>query len=145
MAILAAFNCPEVEIIGMTSIYGNVPTTMATQNALFLAELAGRPDVPVAEGCHTSLKGVVKAHLADFVHGSDGFGNTAQPQPAGSALAGCTAAEFIVRAANESPGEVTVLALAALTNIALALQLDPKLQYKLVRVLPFFSFFVFTT
>lgn len=45
MAILAAFNSPEVEVIGLTTIYGNVPTRKATANALFLTELAGRPDV----------------------------------------------------------------------------------------------------
>lgn len=50
MAILAAFNSPEVEILGLTSIYGNVPTTMATRNALTLCHLAGRPDVSLEEG-----------------------------------------------------------------------------------------------
>lgn len=44
-AILAAFNSPEVEVIGLTTIYGNVPTVMATANALYLTELAGRTDV----------------------------------------------------------------------------------------------------
>jgi uridine nucleosidase len=45
MAILAAFNSPEVEVLGLTSIYGNVPTAMATRNALTLCHLAGRPEV----------------------------------------------------------------------------------------------------
>lgn len=45
MAILAAFNSPEVEIVGLTSIYGNVPTSMATRNAITLCALAGRVDV----------------------------------------------------------------------------------------------------
>ncbi len=45
MAILAAFNSPEVEVIGLTTLYGNVPTRMATRNAIFLRELAKRLDV----------------------------------------------------------------------------------------------------
>lgn len=136
MAILAAFNSPEVEIIGLTTLFGNVPTSMATANALHLVARAGRPDVPVVEGSHTSLRGVAKERIADFVHGSDGFGNTAQPPPGADAPtpAPGSAAEFIVRAAAAHPGQVTVLALASLTNVALALQLDPELPGKLGRV-----------
>lgn len=77
MAILAAFNSPEVEVIGLTSMYGNVPTRMATRNAITLCHLAGRQDVPVVEGAHKSLRGAAKERIADFVHGTDGFGNTA--------------------------------------------------------------------
>jgi uridine nucleosidase len=132
MAILAAFNSPEVEVIGLTSIFGNVPTAMATRNALVLAELAGRADVPVVEGAHKSLRGVAKERVADFVHGDDGFGNTGQAAAAGAAAPG-SAAEFIVRMAAQHPGQVTVLALASLTNVALALHLDPGLPEKLVR------------
>lgn len=131
MAILSAFNSPEVEVIGLTSIFGNVTTAMATHNAIFLTNLAGRSDIPVIEGSHTSLRGVRKERIADFVHGSDGFGNTSQIPADGEAAPG-SAAEFIVRMATENPGEVTVLALASLTNVALALQLDPALQNKLV-------------
>jgi len=131
MAILSAFSSPEVEVIGLTSIFGNVTTAMATRNAIFLTNLAGRSDVPVVEGAHTSLRGVAKERIADFVHGSDGFGNTSQPQADGNPIPG-SAAEFIVRMANEHPGQVTILALAALTNVALALELDAKLPEKLV-------------
>ena len=135
MAILSAFNSPEVEIIGITTLFGNVPTTRATRNALRLVHIAGRPDIPVVEGAHTSLCGVAKERIADFVHGSDGFGNTDQPPLDGNLVASPgSAAEFIVRMANTYPGEVTILALAALTNVALALQLDPKLAQKLNRL-----------
>lgn len=130
MAILSAFNSEEVEILGLTTIYGNVPTDMATRNAIFLKNLAGNPNVPVHKGSKTSLCGASKERIADFVHGSDGFGNTAQEPAVGEPAMG-SAAEFIVKAANEHPGEVVILALAALTNIALALQLDPALPEKL--------------
>lgn len=135
MAILSAFNSPELDVIGLTSIYGNVPTTMATDNAIHLTHIANRLDVPVYEGSHTSIRGAAKERIADFVHGSDGFGNTSQERKYERHVGEGTAAEFIVRCANEHPGEVTILALAALTNIALALQLDPQLAQKLVCIL----------
>lgn len=134
MAILSAFNSEEVEVLGLTTIYGNVPTEMATRNAILLKNRAGRPDVPVYRGSKTSLRGASKERIADFVHGSDGFGNTSQKPAIGDPEDG-SAAEFIVRIANEHPGEVVVLALAALTNIALALQLDPSLPEKLKSVI----------
>eukprot|EP00887_Chlorella_sp_A99_P002299 scaffold10.g2299.t1 len=138
LAILAAFNSPEeVEVLGLTSVFGNVPTPMATRNAILLRELAGRPDVPVAEGAHRSLRGVAKERIADFVHGKDGFGNTFPP-PAqargGEPLADCSAAEFIVRMSRKYPGEVVVLTLAALTNVALAMHIDPELPERLRRI-----------
>ena len=134
-AILGAFNCPEVEILALTSIFGNVPTDIATRNALFLRTKAGRPDVNVYRGSATSLCGATKARIADFVHGHDGFGGTNQTftESAEDAAPG-SAAEHIVRLANEHPGEIVVLCLAALTNLALALQLDATLQDKLKSV-----------
>ena len=143
MAILSAFNSrDDVEILGLTSLFGNVPTKLASANALRLVHIAGREDVPVVEGAHTSLRGVAKERIADFVHGDDGFGNTNNnnnniDNSNGSLLPSLSpgsAAEFIVRMADTYPGEVTILALAALTNVALALQLDPQLAEKLHRV-----------
>lgn len=131
MAILSAFNSHEnVTVLGLTTIYGNVPTRMATRNALYLTRvLANRSDVPVVEGSRTSLRGASKERIADFVHGSDGFGNTEpeMPDTLMDHVHHGSAAEFIVKMAHEHPGKVVVLALAALTNVALALQLDPGL------------------
>ncbi|KAG6726644.1 hypothetical protein I3842_02G090300 [Carya illinoinensis] len=55
MAIFLALRSPEVELIGLTTIYGNVYTTLATRNALHLLEVAGRTDIPVAEGSHVTI------------------------------------------------------------------------------------------
>ena len=144
-------------------MFGNVRTPLATRNAIKLREMAGLIELPVAEGSLTTLEGTAKERIADFVHGSDGFGNTKQA-PAEVRLTVCgkrskvtprlypeprclrctlwqgkpvqqSAAEFIVAAASAYPGEVTLLALAPLTNVALALQLDPELPSKLVRAL----------
>lgn len=125
MAIFLALRSPEVEVIGLTTIYGNVYTTLATRNALHLLEVAGREDIPVAEGSHVTLTKGTKLRIADFVHGTDGLGNQNFPSPKGKPLEE-SAAAFLVHQAKVNPGKVTVVALGPLTNIALAIQLDPE-------------------
>lgn len=124
MAIFVALNSPEVEVIGLTTIYGNVYTTLATRNALHLLEVAGRTDIPVAEGSHVTITKGTKLQVVDFVHGVDGLGNQNFPPPKGKPIEQ-SAASFLVEKAKLYPGEITVVALGPLTNIALALQLDP--------------------
>jgi len=124
MAIFMVFQVPEIEVIGLTSTFGNVHTPLATKNCLHLLEVAGFPEVPVAEGVMGPLKGGVP-EIADFVHGEDGLGNTNQANPKGQKL-DISAAEFLVQKVAEFPGEVTVVTLAPLTNIALAIQKDPN-------------------
>lgn len=134
MAILAAFNAPQLEIIGFTTLFGNVRTPQATSNAIVLRELAEKQEVPVAQGSLHGLNGQVKQRVADFVHGSDGFGNLPEPMaPQGKAVQQ-SAAEFLVEVAAMHPGQVTVLALAPLTNIAQAMQLDPDFAENLAEL-----------
>lgn len=125
MAILFAFNSPELEVVGLTSIFGNVHTDLATQNALRLVELSGHPAVPVAHGADLPLV-VPLSYVADFVHGTDGLGNTYQPPPHGQAL-DISAAQFIVETVMAQPGEITLVPVGPLTNIALALALEPRI------------------
>ncbi|KAL2487686.1 putative uridine nucleosidase 2 [Forsythia ovata] len=124
MAIFLALNSPEVEVIGLTTIYGNVYTTLATRNALHLLEIAERIDIPVAEGSHVTITKGTKLRIADFVHGTDGLGNQNFPPPKGKPI-DLSAADFLIEQANLYPGKVTVVALGPLTNIALAIQSDP--------------------
>ncbi|EPS59486.1 inosine-uridine preferring nucleoside hydrolase family protein, partial [Genlisea aurea] len=56
LALFMAFQSPDIEILGLTTIFGNVSTVDATRNALFLCEIGGCPDLPVAEGSHEPLK-----------------------------------------------------------------------------------------
>ncbi|KAJ0977044.1 hypothetical protein J5N97_012518 [Dioscorea zingiberensis] len=133
MAIFVALRSPEVEVIGLTTIYGNVYTTLATRNALHLLEFAERSDIPVAEGSHVTIMKTTKLRIADFVHGADGLGNQNFPSPKGRQI-DQSAPAFLVEQANLYPGKVTVVALGPLTNIALAIQLDPEFSKKIGQI-----------
>lgn len=76
-------------MIGITTLFGNVTTDQATRNALLLAELASRPDVPVAQGAAGPLTSMEPYQITAWVHGTDGLGNTSgsQREPAGRAHA----------------------------------------------------------
>lgn len=125
MAIFYALNSPEVEVIGLTTIFGNAHTETTTYNALALLELAGRSDIPVARGADAPLAGPF-AGPADFVHGDDGQGNAGIAAPTIRAIAK-DAAQFIIDTVMASPGKVTLVPIGPLTNIALAMQREPRL------------------
>ncbi|KAK4419357.1 Uridine nucleosidase 1 [Sesamum alatum] len=132
MAIFMAFQSPELEILGLTTIFGNVTTEDATRNALLLCEIAGCPDVPVAEGSPEPLKRGTP-RICDFVHGSNGLGNVVLPPPS-SKKSEKSASEFLVDKVSEYPGEVSILALGPLTNLALAIKRDSSFASKVKRV-----------
>ena len=125
LAILFALQRPELEVFGLTSIFGNVPTDLAAQNALRLLTVAGRLDIPVAQGAAKPLS-IPPASYAYWVHGDDGLGNLNLPlsktQPIPQA-----AAQFIVDTVMAHPGEVTLVPIGPLTNLALALALEPRI------------------
>ncbi|KAL6838504.1 hypothetical protein ACP4OV_031749 [Aristida adscensionis] len=146
VAIMMAFQSPAVKVLGLTTIFGNCTTECATRNALILCEKAGHPEVPVAEGSPEPLKGALlgpllfftnvlggKPHVADFVHGSDGLGNIELPDPTTKKIEQ-NAAEFLVDKVSQFPGEVSVLALGPLTNVALAIKKDPSFVSKVKRI-----------
>ncbi|XP_059624952.1 uridine nucleosidase 1-like [Cornus florida] len=132
IAILMAFQSPELEILGLTTVFGNVFTEDATRNALILCEIAGRPDVAVAEGSPEPLKGGTPG-VAYFIHGSDGLGNTCLPPPSSKPI-DKPASDFLVEKVSEYPGEVSILALGPLTNLALAVKRDSSFASKVKRV-----------
>ncbi len=125
MAIFFALCSPELEVVGLTTIFGNVHTELATKNALRLLEIAGRSDIPVAPGASDALTSPFEGPVP-FVHGADGQGGINLPDPAGKAL-DISAAEFIIEQLRAQPGEITLAPVGPLTNIALALRLEPRI------------------
>jgi inosine-uridine nucleoside N-ribohydrolase len=125
MAIFYALESPELDVVGLTTIFGNHHRSVCTTNALRLLEIAERTDIPVAEGAHAPM--VQPYHgPADFVHGDDGQGNTFLPPPTTTVIDE-SAAAFIVRTVMSRPGEITLVPIGPLTNIALAIQQEPTL------------------
>jgi len=111
--------------VGLTTIFGNVHTDLATTNALRLLEIADRADIPVAKGAEAPIAGPFGGPVP-FVHGDDGQGNVFLPPPSTEPVPE-PAAEFIVDQVMAFPGEITLVPVGPLTNIALALRLEPKI------------------
>lgn len=133
IAVIFAFHSSEIEILGFTTIFGNVETELATQNTLRLVEMSSK-SIPVAQGAVRPVY-MKKLPPPDFVHGKDGFGNVNLPPAKGTPI-DSSAAEFIVETVKANPGEVTLVVLGPMTNIALALALEPDLPRYVKAVVP---------
>ena len=125
VAILLALASPELEVLGITAVAGNVPLPLTAKNARIVCELAGRTDVPVYAGCDAPLSR--KLVTAEHVHGKTGLDGPVLPDPS-MALADGHAVDFIIETLrNEKPGTVTLCPLGPLTNIATAFQKAPDI------------------
>ena len=131
MAIFFACLHPGLDVVGLTSVFGNVSVDVATRNALVLAELA-RQKIPVAAGADKPLVQIAN-RVSGHVHGNQGFGDMPPQFPKGAAIAE-TAAEFICRMVNAHPHEIVLCPIGPLTNIAHALTLDPTIADKVKAV-----------
>ncbi len=131
MAIAYAAADPGIEVIGLTSVFGNVFVEQGTRNALHLVERLGL-DCPVAEGAGKPLA-MPLSPPSHQVHGPEGFGALPAPTPAGKAVEE-SAAEFLCRICAEHPAEVVICAIGPLTNLALALRHDPAIARNVARV-----------
>lgn len=130
LALLMALADDRHDIVGLTIAAGNVGLRHTVANALKLTEVAGRDDIPVFPGCDSPL--LHAAEDAAYVHGEDGFGDTGYA-PAARAAADEHAALAILRLSHEHAGRLLLVALGPLTNLALALKLDPTLPQRVAR------------
>ena len=125
LAIFLALASPEIEVVGMTTVFGNAGIEITTRNALTLLEIAGHAAIPVARGAATPLAGPYLGAVAQ-IHGRDGQGNADLAEPAAAPVA-MSAAEFLCNAAANDPRQVTIVAIGPLTNLAAALRLRPDI------------------
>ena len=123
LAALYLCHQPDVEIVAVGTVHGNATADDAARNALAVFELGGRPDVPVAVGARRPMAQPVS--ISSMVHGDDGLGGRAPTLPPGRRPADAPAAVQLVEAVRSHPGDCTVIATGPLTNLALALLLDP--------------------
>lgn len=130
LAILFACHSPELELLSCGTVVGNVEADVAAANTLRVLEAAGI-DVPVAVGAREYLHSPLV--LGKWVHGEDGLGNTNLPPPKGN-VSSEHAVDQMIRLAKEHPGEVTLVAVGPLTNVALALRKDPDFVRNIAEV-----------
>jgi purine nucleosidase len=123
VALVMALKHPEVQVEAITVVAGNVPLDQAVQNALYTVELC-RSQVPVYAGASAPLERPLET--AQFVHGEDGMGDIGL-RLEGRMPAGGDGVDRIIEIITDYPGEITLVTLGPLTNIASALSRDPNL------------------
>jgi purine nucleosidase len=122
---------PEVQLQAITVTHGNTTVEKCTTNALKLVELLGMQHIPVAIGANQPL---VKAlSVAEETHGDTGLGHAVLPPPTITAVKE-NAANLIIDIVNANPGEITILCIGPVTNLALALLKEPSLRKKIKNV-----------
>lgn len=132
IAMLLAFASPEIEVLGISTVAGNVPLALTTHNALRIVELAGRTDIPVHAGAEAPL--LRPPVTAEEVHGATGLDGPDLPAPSIRPADG-HAVDFLIRCLRTEPaGSVTLCALGPLTNVALAFALAPDIRQRVRQV-----------
>jgi inosine-uridine nucleoside N-ribohydrolase len=126
-ALLLAMRSPELKIEALTPVAGNVPLELTLPNALRMVEIAGRTDIPVAAGAKGPL--VRRLVTATYAHGENGLGGAVFPEPTTKPVSEA-AAQLIGQIVRKYPGEVTLITIGPLTNIAAALAADSDLAGK---------------
>ena len=125
VAILAALGSPELNILGITAVAGNVPLPLTERNARVICECAGKTDVRVYAGCEAPIKRPLVT--AEHVHGRTGLDGVEFPSPQ-MQLQDVHAVDFIIDTLREQPsGTVTLCPLGPLTNVAVALSRAPDI------------------
>lgn len=124
LAILLALASPEITLDGITTIHGNASTEQTTRNALAVLELAKANHVPVFQGCDVPL--VKESLLSPETHGNSGLGYAQLTEPTIKPKAG-HGSDYLIEQIMSRPGEVTLVAIGPLTNVALAIRKEPRI------------------
>jgi inosine-uridine nucleoside N-ribohydrolase len=124
LAIFLALRSPELKVEAVTPVAGNVPLEFTLQNTLRLLEIAGRPDIPVAAGASRPLKRALVT--AAHVHGGNGLAGIDFGEPRKKPVSE-SAPQLIRRVISAEPGQISIVAIGPLTNLAQAFQDDPRL------------------
>lgn len=124
VAIMLAVLSSEINVLGITTVAGNVPVDKATINTLKILNYVKRLDIPVYKGAHKPIYG----ELIDVseIHGDDGLGDVGLNLPLNYKLKDTPAAQYLIKTSKEYSGDLIIVTLGPLTNIALAIMLDPE-------------------
>ncbi|XP_069010237.1 inosine-uridine preferring nucleoside hydrolase isoform X2 [Embiotoca jacksoni] len=129
-AIMLALAAPNVELLAITCVHGNTTVENVCKNTLRVLQACNKLEIPVFKGAAKPIIGN-SISAADF-HGQDGLGDAPDPNPPGLDLVQKEGAvSAMIRIINANPGEISLVAMAPLTNLALAVRMDPSLPSKL--------------
>lgn len=131
IAILLAAGNPNVELVGITTVAGNAEVEKTTKNALQVCEIAGIANVPVFKGSGQPL--IRKRETAPSIHGDSGMDGPVLPEPKKTAEHG-HAVDFIIQKLMESDGDITLVPVGPLTNIAMAMRREPAILSKIQEI-----------
>nr|WP_055509633.1 nucleoside hydrolase [Nonomuraea pusilla] len=123
LALALAAGSPSLDLVGVTTVGGNVDLSLTTANALALREFLQLGDVPVTPGMAGAL--LHRTVRADHVHGATGLGDVVLPAPTRGPSPG-HAVDFIVETLAAAPGEITLVAIGPLSNVAMAVRREPR-------------------
>ena len=123
LAILLAIASPELQLDGVVTVHGNCSLEQATRNGLSILELANASHIPLAKGCELPL--VQSSLLAPETHGNTGIGYAKLPEPRIRPTVQ-HGIDFLIEQVMASPGEITLVAIGPLTNVAMAIRKEPK-------------------
>lgn len=132
LAILLALASPEVQLEGLTVVHGNCSAERGAVNALAVLELVNAGHVPVAVGCSRPL--VQPLLLAPETHGETGIGYAQLPQVKSQPIHQ-HAVDFIIEAVLAAPGEITLVAIGPLTNLAMAIRREPRIAFAIAEII----------
>lgn len=136
LALMLALKSPEITILGVTTVAGNDTMQRATSDSLKVLELGGRSDIPVYRGANRPLLHE-KSEWATTKHGK-WWSDEMPPEPPGgfatTQAESENAVSYMVRTVNANPGEITIIALGPLTNIAMAIRLEPGWAQKVKKL-----------
>lgn len=133
IALLTAFVSPELDIIGITPVCGNQPLERTVRNSLQVCELGRRTDIPVYAGC---FRPMLREPIYGQFHGKTGLGNTVLPEPV-KTVEPRSAVDFLIdtlTAAATLQKRITICCLGPMTNLAVALRMNPQVAGGIERI-----------
>lgn len=132
-ALFWALSTDAFKVEALTTVFGNVRVETATANARKIAHIAGRPELPIWSGAARPLVG--EPHYAEYIHRKGGVGYWEYPDPAPDTDAPSDAVLRMIDAVMAEPGQISIMALAPLTNVALAIKLEPRFASSVKRII----------
>lgn len=129
LALMLALKDPRLNLVGVTTVFGNCPPRLGARCAAVVLRAAGREDVPIAIGMGTPMNGELPQRLQDAYAGGRGRPGRIELPELGDSRR--HAVDFLIETVLANPGEVTIVAIGAQTNIALALVKEPRLRHEI--------------